>query len=1006
MEVFDLTAQILVSMGNTEQQLTAAQRHVKDLEARLLALEVQHKKNTHTATEHAGVLQHVLGHSIQDVTSKVQGLTRETGVLGSTISVASGQLSGLSGSAGLVVGTFAALVGTTVAAGAVIFELTEKTSEYGNSIYKASQKTGLSTTTLQALKIAGHEVGMELEAMSTGLVRFTNNLNAAGTGNKKMADFFRVEGVTAFRNSDQALIQFMTHFASLPTGQDRVLAASKAFGARFGASLIETFNQVGGNLDSFIKKLEEEGVLMSGDAITASHEYTVALHELENKFGALTREVGLEFYPIVRKAMDWLSGWLSENRGQVKQWAHDWADSALDAGKAFGEFAASMARDAGSIGRDLQKIGHDLSEIFHLAQGMGKSIYGAVTLDPKYAGQGGSEMVDAWNSPTAAERAAQKARNDDLVSFIKNADPRGERKKAEWYKSKDRPDATLLGGGGGGGKKGSDPAAEEKRLREIELKEILDGFKEQADAQKRSLSNRWISLQDFTQNSITIEGQRHAAVLQGLGLETDAAVRLKKGSSVALAQIDLKRHEEQRKFAEETSKLFDAFNKDEIDKTRAREEAILAIKDTSAKTEKDRWQHLADARVITTEQAVEEIGAVEMAGLARRLDFQRAELARAMNDTKLQQAARLEMGKIEAEMGALAIRTEYEADQALKKRLATQRDFNEALLQANAAMRVQLLDLAKQRIAHQIQIVGPGQNDQNIWRANRATDRIDTQQENVSNELAKRQLFLKLLRDMDQKSFDERRKLYEQFVLDRDALEKKHEQVLQDVLDRSVIETRQKVVALSQSLTSIIDRSLTTGFQSGMKAGLLEFVKGILDIIRGQALKNLETAIADAIMKGIQGGASAGSGGGGIWNMLFGILMGGLSGGLGFGAGKLNLGGGSSYTPGGTGLVRPRVVGSRAAGGPAFAGMPLLVGDRADRKPEVFVPGSNGHIFTQDQMRAMIGSQNAAPQIHNYYSTWNVQTPNPASFMGRDTQAQITRHANRAINVSKVRAGG
>lgn len=40
----------------------------------------------------------------------------------------------------------------------------------------------------------------------------------------------------------------------------------------------------------------------------------------------------------------------------------------------------------------------------------------------------------------------------------------------------------------------------------------------------------------------------------------------------------------------------------------------------------------------------------------------------------------------------------------------------------------------------------------------------------------------------------------------------------------------------------------------------------------------------------------------------------------------------------------------RAFGGPVYAGTPYWVGDRADRRPELFVPGQNGRVLTPEQL--------------------------------------------------------
>jgi hypothetical protein len=89
------------------------------------------------------------------------------------------------------------------------------------------------------------------------------------------------------------------------------------------------------------------------------------------------------------------------------------------------------------------------------------------------------------------------------------------------------------------------------------------------------------------------------------------------------------------------------------------------------------------------------------------------------------------------------------------------------------------------------------------------------------------------------------------------------------------------------------------------------------------------------------------------FNVPFQSQSGGLVGGVinrifGGGSGAIDLGGGSTVTPGGTGLTRPRIAGARAMGGPVDAGKTYLVGERG---PELFRPKLAGWIDPGDQAR-------------------------------------------------------
>src|SRR5207302_4337485 len=110
--------------------------------------------------------------------------------LGQSAGFSTDQLAGMRAGALAAVGAITAITGAVVGATVALFELAKKTADYGEEIWRAHEKTGISVETISALKIAGDEVGVSINSLSTGLVRFTNNLAQAEAGNKKFVGEF------------------------------------------------------------------------------------------------------------------------------------------------------------------------------------------------------------------------------------------------------------------------------------------------------------------------------------------------------------------------------------------------------------------------------------------------------------------------------------------------------------------------------------------------------------------------------------------------------------------------------------------------------------------------------------------------------------------------------------------------------------------------------------------------------------------------------------------------
>lgn len=171
------------------------------------------------------------------------------------------------------------------------------------------------------------------------------------------------------------------------------------------------------------------------------------------------------------------------------------------------------------------------------------------------------------------------------------------------------------------------------------------------------------------------------------------------------------------------------------------------------------------------------------------------------------------------------------------------------------------------------------------------------------------------------------------------------EQVMRDQLAR----IREQMRQLGNELTGIFGQSISDGFNNGIKSGLQTLAQGLLRIVEDIFLRKMAQGLGD-LLSGIAGG----NGGGGNWFTKYVLPIAGAA--LGAGLGTINLGGGSTYTPGGTGLTRPRTVG-RASGGPVSPGSDYLVGEAG---MELFRPSVPGTIIPNNKL----GQQTV---VNNHY---------------------------------------
>jgi tape measure domain-containing protein len=200
-------------------------------------------------------------------------------------------------------------------------------------------------------------------------------------------------------------------------------------------------------------------------------------------------------------------------------------------------------------------------------------------------------------------------------------------------------------------------------------------------------------------------------------------------------------------------------------------------------------------------------------------------------------------------------------------------------------------------------------------------------------------------------------------------------------------QAQQQWSQMASHFTNLFDNAFTDLRERGWKGMLEGMAQDWLQNLQRMAAQAIATNLAGAILGGNSNGQQQNGqqqgGGGGFWGALaniginvlgsaFGGWMGGKLG------GTFNLGGGSSFTPGGTGLVRPRVVGARAEGGPILPGGSYLVGEQG---PELVTPLSAGLVIPNHQLQGNNTTNNYSIHLH-------VSTPNGT--LDKRSQQQVT----------------
>ncbi|MGE4533395.1 hypothetical protein [Halomonas sp.] len=297
--------------GMTEQQ-DALQRQIRDANDRLDAQ------------------REIMGRlSRADVGGKFRNMTTEVGRLGRR----------------------AAMLGGAAAGG--IFALANSTATLGDDVAKTAAKIGVDMQALQELRYGAERSGLSTEKLDSSLERFVKRLGEAKEGGGAAAKAYEQLGLNADQlaklSPDKALGVVADSLANVEGHADRV-ALMAALVGREGVAMINMLKDGSGGLDQFARDARAVGYALSDEAGRDAEEFKDALLDAQSGLKGMKNTIGAELMPAVTGLMRELSGWMRENRDQVKAFAREFGDRLKDAVPAIIEVAKGAATFAKTLG--------------------------------------------------------------------------------------------------------------------------------------------------------------------------------------------------------------------------------------------------------------------------------------------------------------------------------------------------------------------------------------------------------------------------------------------------------------------------------------------------------------------------------------------------------------------------------------------------------------------------------------------------------------------------------
>lgn len=248
-------------------------------------------------------------------------------------------------------GRRALLVTGGVAGG--IFGLTNSTATLGDAVAKTADKIGIGLGPFQELRYAAERSGVSTEKLDSSLERYVKRLGEAtnGTGAAKKA--YEELGLSAddlSRMSPEDSLEIVAdRLASVENQSQRVALAAQLFG-REGVAMVNMLKDGSAGLRELRKDARATGYVLSEQAARDAETFKDALLDAQLGLAGVKNTIGAELMPAVTALMRDLSGWMRENRAEVKAFGAEFGTRLRNAVPILRDIAVGAASTARTLG--------------------------------------------------------------------------------------------------------------------------------------------------------------------------------------------------------------------------------------------------------------------------------------------------------------------------------------------------------------------------------------------------------------------------------------------------------------------------------------------------------------------------------------------------------------------------------------------------------------------------------------------------------------------------------
>lgn len=204
-----------------------------------------------------------------------------------------------------------AVAGAVTAVGGALVSTASKTAQYGDSIDKASQKLGVSSSFYQEWEAVLQHSGTSMDKMGGSFKKLANASQDASDDQAKAFERIGLSMEDVKNMSTEDLFSSVINgLQGMEEGSERTATATELLG-KGAMELGPLFNTSAEDTQAMIDRVNDLGGVMSEDAVKASARYQDSLQDMQTAFDGVKNGIGAKLLPVMADFMDGVSDFIA-----------------------------------------------------------------------------------------------------------------------------------------------------------------------------------------------------------------------------------------------------------------------------------------------------------------------------------------------------------------------------------------------------------------------------------------------------------------------------------------------------------------------------------------------------------------------------------------------------------------------------------------------------------------------------------------------------------------------